>query len=143
MALYKNYDPGRIVLIWNSIQIQGFGPDTFVKAARNEDNYTEAVGANGDVVHTRNRNRTGKVTFTIQDASPSNDQLSAAAIADELTGLGYGALMIKDLNGTTLVQSANARIQKYADLEYAADSGTNDWIIMCAELEMFLGGEVA
>ena len=68
--------------------------------------------------------------------------MSAAAIADELTGLAVGALLIKDLNGTTVVQCANARIQKYADLEYAAKSGTNDWILMCAELEMFLGGEL-
>lgn len=142
MALFRNYDPGRITIIWNGIQIQGYGPDTFVKAVRNEDNFTEAVGANGDVVHARNRNRTGKVTFTLQDASPSNDQLSAAAILDERTGLAYGALMIKDLNGTTLVQCANARIQKYADVEYAADSGTNDWILMCAELEMNIGGEL-
>ena len=129
-------------MVWNGIQIQGIGPDTFVKAVRNEDHFTEQVGANGDVVHSRNRNRTGKVTFTIQDASPSNDLLSAAAKADELTGLVYGALMIKDLNGTTLVQCANARIQKYPDLEYGKDSGTNDWILMCAELEMFLGGEL-
>ena len=142
MALFRNYDPGRIVMVWNGITIQGIGPDTFVKAARNEDNFTEDVGAGGDVVHTRNHNRTGKVTFTLQDASPSNDQLSAAAIADELTGLAVGALLIKDLNGTTVVQCANARIQKYADLEYAAKSGTNDWILMCAELEMFLGGEL-
>lgn len=142
MALFRNYDPGRIVMVWNGIQIQGIGPDTFVKAVRNEDNFTEQVGANGDVVHVRNRNRTGKVTFTLQDASPTNDQLSALANADERTGLGYGALMIKDLNGTTLIQCANARIQKYADAEYAADGGTNDWILMCAELEMFLGGEV-
>lgn len=142
MALYRNYDPGRIVLVWNGIQIQGYGPDTFVKASRNEDNFTEQVGANGDVVHVRNRNRTGKVTFTLQDASPSNDLLSAAAIADELSGLQVGPVMIKDLNGTTLVQCANARIQKYADLEYAAAAGTNDWILMCAELEMFLGGQL-
>jgi hypothetical protein len=142
MALFRNYDPGRIVMVWNGIQIQGYGPDTFVKASRNEDNFTEQVGANGDVVHVRNRNRAGKVTFTLQDASPSNDALSSAAVADELTGLNFGALMIKDLNGTTLIQAANARIQKYADAEYAADAGTNDWVIMCAELEMFLGGEI-
>lgn len=142
MALFRNYDPGRIILVWNGIQIQGYGPDTFVKAARNEDNFTEQVGANGDVVHIRNRNRTGKVTFTLQDASPTNDQLSALAQADERTGLAFGPLLIKDLNGTTLVMCANSRIQKYADMEYAADAGTNDWIVMCAELEMFLGGEI-
>lgn len=142
MAIFRNYDPGRIVLVFNNIQAQGYGPDTFVKAARNEDTFTEQVGANGDVVHVRNRNRTGKVTFTLQDASPTNDAFSALAQADELTGLAFGSLMIKDLNGTTLIQAANARIQKYPDAEYAADAGTNDWVIMCAELEMNIGGEL-
>lgn len=142
MATFRNYDPGRIVVVWNGIQIQGFAPDTFVKASRNEANFTEQVGADGAVVHSRNRNRTGKVVFTLQDASSSNDALSIAAQADELTGLNYGPLMIKDLNGTTLIQSANSRIEKYADAEYAAEAGTNEWTIMCAELEMFLGGEV-
>lgn len=142
MALYRNYDPGRITMVWNGILIQGYGPDTFVKAARNEDLFDEQVGADGSVVHVRNRNRTGKVTFTLLDASPTNDQLSTAANADELTGLSIGALMIKDLNGTTLIKCANARIQKYPDIEYAADGGTNDWVIMCAELEVFAGGEV-
>ncbi|MBA3841178.1 MAG: DUF3277 family protein [Actinobacteria bacterium] len=138
--MFKQFDPGKITMVWNGIQILGIGPDTFVKAVRNEDQYTEQVGANGDVVHSRNRNRTGKVTFTIQDASPTNDALSAAAKADELTGLMYGALLIKDLNGTTLIQCANARIQKFPDLEYGKDSGTNEWILMCAELEMYIGG---
>ena len=142
MALFRNYDPGRIVMVWNGIQIQGNGPDTFVKCMRNEAQFTEQVGANGDVVHVRNRNRTGKVIFTIQDASPTNDLLSAAAIADEHTGLGYGALMIKDLNGTTVIQCANARIEKYPDTEYAADAGVNEWQLMCAELEMLIGGEL-
>ncbi len=140
MSMFKQFDPGKITMVWNGIQILGIGPDTFVKAVRNEDQYTEQVGANGDVVHSRNRNRTGKVTFTIQDASPTNDALSAAAKADELTGLMYGALLIKDLNGTTLIQCANARIQKFPDLEYGKDSGTNEWILMCAELEMYIGG---
>lgn len=142
MALFRNYDPGRIILVTQGIQIQGIADGTFVKAARNEDNFTDKVGAGGDVVHVRNRNRSGKITFTLQDASPSNDALSQLAITDELTGLSYGPTMIKDLNGTTLVQSANTRIAKYADLEYAKDAGDNEWVIICAELEMFLGGEV-
>jgi hypothetical protein len=141
MALFKNYDPGRITISFNGIQIQGFGPDTFVKCSRDEDTFTEQVGANGDVVRVRNRNRMGKVVITLQDSSPTNDQLSALAASDERTGLGYGALLVKDLNGNTLVQAANAWIKKPADVEYAAAAGTNEWTLAAAELEMTVGGE--
>ena len=140
MTIYKNFDPGRISLTWNGVLIQGVGPDTFVKCVRNEDAFNQVVGAQGDVVDVRNRNRSGLVTFTILDASPSNDFLTALALSDELTGLAVGALMIKDLNGTTLVKCANARIKKFPDIEFAADGGINDWVIQCAELEFFVGG---
>lgn len=142
MAFFKNYDPGQIVVVFNGVQLQGYGPDTFVKASRDEDAFTEQVGANGDVVRVRNRNRMGKVVVTLQDGSPSNDLLSTFAQTDERTGLGYGALMIKDLNGTTLIQAANAWVKKVADLEYAKAAGVNEWTLAAAELEVFLGGEV-
>ena len=141
MALFKNYDPGRITVSFNGIQIQGFGPDTFVKCSRNEDTFSEQVGANGDVVRVRNRNRMGKVVITLQDTSPSNDQLSQLAANDEKNGSGLGALLVKDLNGNTLVQAANAWIKKPADVEYGAKAGINEWTIAAAELEMTIGGE--
>jgi len=140
VTIYKNFDPGRISLTWNGVAIQGVGPSTFVKCVRNEDAFKQVVGAQGDVVDVRNRNRSGVVTFTILDASPSNDALTQLALQDEINGLGVGALMIKDLNGTTLVKCANARIKKFPDVEFGADGGTNEWAIQCAELEFFVGG---
>jgi len=140
VTIYKNFDPGRISLTWNGVLIQGVGPSTFVKCVRNEDAFKQVVGAQGDVVDVRNRNRSGVVTFTILDASPSNDSLTQLALQDEINGLGVGALMIKDLNGTTLVKCANARIKKFPDVEFGADGGTNEWAIQCAELEFFVGG---
>lgn len=140
MSLYRNYDPGRISMVWNGIPFLGLGPDTFVKCVRNEDAFNQVIGAQGDVVDVRNRNRTGLVTFTVLDASPTNDLLTLAALSDENTGLSVGALMIKDLNGTTLIKCANARIKKFPDVEFGADGGTNDWVLQCAELEFFVGG---
>ena len=140
MTLYKNYDPGRISMTWNGVPVIGLGPSTFVKCVRNEDAFKQVVGAQGDVVDVRNRNRSGVVTFTVLDASPTNDFLTVLALSDELTGLAVGALMIKDLNGTTLVKCANARIKKFPDVEFAADGGTNDWAIQCAEIGFFVGG---
>jgi hypothetical protein len=142
MAYFKNYDPARIIVVFNGVQLQGYADGTFVKCARDEDAFTSNVGAAGDVVRVRNRNRMGTVTVTLQDASPSNDLLSGMAQTDESTGLAYGALMVKDLNGTTLIQAAAAWIKKTADVEFAKEQGNQEWVISASELIVFSGGEL-
>jgi len=142
MATFKNYDPGRIIVTFKGAQIQGYAEGTFVKASRAEETFKTNVGAGGDVVRIRNRNKMGSVVVTLQAASSSNDTLQSFVDLDELTGLGYGALMIKDLNGTTLVVAEKAWVQKPADAEYGAENPNREWIIDCAEIVVKNGGSV-
>lgn len=143
MATFRNYDPGKIIVVFNGIQLQGYADGEFVKGSRAEDTFKATAGAGGDTVRVRNRNRMGGITVTLQGASQSNDLLSAIAVADELNGTGVGPLMVKDLAGTTLIQAANAWIRKIADVPFAADHTNREWNIDCAELEVFTGGELS
>lgn len=140
--MFNNYDSGRIVGSWKGIPFLGFMDSTFLNAERNEDAFTESVGAQGDVTRVRSRNRTGTVTLTLQAASPTNDLLSAQAILDELTGLGYGPLLIKDLNGTTLVEAAVAWIKKVPAVEFGTEASGREWVFTCADLVMNIGGAI-
>lgn len=140
--MFKNYDPGRVVGSWRGIPFLGFMDSTFLSAERSEDAFALSVGGQGDVTRVRSRNRTGTVTLTLQAASPTNDLLSAQAILDELTGLGYGPLLIKDLNGTTLVEAAIAWIKKAPSVEFATDASGREWTFECAELTIVAGGAV-
>lgn len=140
--IFKNYDPFRVVLSFKGISIQGFMDGTFIQAERTEDAFTMQTGAHGDVTRVRSRNRTATVTATLQAASPTNDLLSAVALEDELFGLGFGSLMIKDLNGTTLAQASTAWIRKLPAAEFAVDASGREWMFDCAELNMFVGGAV-
>lgn len=142
MPAFKNYDPGRIIITFKGAQIQGYAEGVFVKATRNEESFKAQSGAGGDVVRVRNRNKMGQVVITLQAASDSNDILQAFADVDELTGLGYGPLMIKDLNGTTLILAEKAWVVKPADGEYGADAPNREWTIECAELDMKNGGSL-
>lgn len=139
---FKNYDPGRIIIVFKGFQIQGYADGTFVKAGRKEETFKSSVGAGGDVVRVRNRNKMGDVVVTLQAAAESNDVLQAFADLDEETGLGYGALLVKDLNGTTLYTADKAWIEKPADGEFASDSSNREWTIACAQLVMKNGGAV-
>ncbi len=136
-----NYDPNQITMVFAGILVTGYAEGTFITAERNEDGYELSVGAGGDVTRVRNNNRSGRVTLTLQAESPSNDLLSAQAILDEaLLAAGLGVLLVKDLNGTTVLEAEAAWIMKFANMENADTGGNREWIIECAELEMFVGG---
>lgn len=143
MADFKNYDPAKVILTLQGNRLLGFMDGTFISAERTEDAFSLAVGAGGDVTRVRSQDKSGTVTLTLQAASPSNDVLSALAATDELTGLGYGSLIVKDLNGTTLLSASNAWVRKLPVTEFADEASGREWMIDCAELEMFVGGAVA
>ena len=142
MAFFKNYDPGKIIVVFNGVQLQGFADGDFVEVSRECDAFTDDVGSQGDVVRVRSRDRRGTVGITLQAASPSNDIMSAYAATDESAGTAYGPVMVKDLNGTTIIRGNNAWIKKLPDTAYGKDHGSRKWEIRVAELEMLVGGEV-
>ena len=140
--MFHNYDPGRVIVTFRGILIQGFADGTFVNAERTEDAFAKVVGASGDVTRVRSRDRSGEVTLTLQAASPTNDLLSAVAQIDESTGLGYGPLLIKDLNGNTLLLAEQAWIRKAPAVEFGTDASNREWVFDCAALDMTVGGAV-
>lgn len=142
MAVTRTYDPGEHLCSFLGVPITAFGPDTFIEAARNEDGFSIQVGAGGEVARSRNRNRSGRVTFTLLATSPENDLLANLALVDEATGEGIGPLFIKDRLGTTLLHAQNAWIVKLPDVSRGKEAGTVAWMIDCDRLEMFVGGNV-
>ncbi len=137
---FKNYDPQQVVISFAGIPIQGYAPGTFVNAERAEDAFTLVPGSTGDVTRVRNRKINGMVTVTLLAESTTNDSLSAKAEQDRLFGTGYGPLMIKNLNGTTLVLAEIAWVKKPANVEYADAATNREWVFDCAELLMNVGG---
>jgi len=137
---FKNYDPSRVVVTFRGILLQGFADGAFVSTERSEDAFSASAGAAGDVTRVRSRNRMGSVTVTLMAASPSNDSLSAVAAQDEAFGTGYGPLMIKDLNGTTLIQASTAWIKKVPSVEFGKDASSYEWVFECADMIKHVGG---
>ena len=142
MALFNTYSPELMTVAFNGINITGFMDGTFIEIERNEDGFTTHVGATGDVTRTRNLNRSGKVTLTLTQASPVNDLLAAMHLQDEIFGLSYGSLQIKDLSGNMTARAHQAWIMKTPKIERAKESGSCVWVFECAALEIFAGGNV-
>jgi Protein of unknown function (DUF3277) len=135
------YDPAKVLASFAGIPLNGgIAPDTFLKVERDEEGFTKQVGADGHAVRSRNNNRGGKATFTVMADSALNDALSAVANADELTGVGVGVFHVAEFAGTTLCHAENAWVQKLPAVERGKESGTVEWVLDCADLEMFIGG---
>lgn len=136
----KTYNPRRVIATFKGQQITGFADGTFVSATRNEDTFTLTVGSDGESARSHSPNKSGRVTFTLLQTSASNDVLQDAHDLDERTDLGTGPILIKDLSGRTLIEADEAWVTKPADAERSKEIGSVEWVIECAELRQFNGG---
>lgn len=142
MALTRTYDPAEHLCSFGGIPITAFGPDTFIDAVRNEDGWSLVVGAGGETVRSRNRNRSGKVTVTLLASSPENDALMQAALADENLGQGIGEFFVKDNLGTAFCHAESAWIVKIPNMSRAKAAGVATWVFELANMDIFVGGNV-
>lgn len=142
MADFHNWDPGQLVATFDGNPISGFADGTMVKAARKTDTFSIVVGTQGDITRVRSQDKSGEVTFTLQQGSDSNDYLMSVLLLDERFGLSTGPLMIKDLNGTTIITATRAWLKRPADSEFGKDLASREWVFECAELKMFVGGSL-
>lgn len=95
----ENYDPKDVVVNVDSTVITGFASGSFVTVEKSEDNFTEYVGAQGEVAVAEKSNNTGKITLKVKNTSPSYLFLESLAkekrfypanVVDRNTGKTYG-----------------------------------------------------
>jgi hypothetical protein len=139
----NTYDPKAILFTFLGIPLSGFADGTFIKVERNDDTFKLVVGSDGESARARNRNRSGRITLTLLQTSPSNDYLSAAQRADEL-GIpgGKGPLLVKDVLGTTLINAPDAWIVKPPAAEFGREVGSREWVFESGDIDMLVGGNV-
>jgi len=142
MADYNQYDPAQNILIVHGHIITGFAPGSFITAERDNDSFTDEVGADGSVTRVKSHDKRGTITITLMGEAPSNNILSAINVADELIGSGSGNVKLTNLNSATAINAANGWVMKPANFEAADTTSPREWKIRCASLSMFIGGAI-
>lgn len=135
-----SYNPRQVTVTFMGTLMRGYADGTFIEASRDEDSYTKVVGAAGDGLRIRTNNKGGKIKLTLLQTSLSNDVLSAAQQLDEQSGTGHGALMVKDLNGNSLLIATEAWVMKPVDLKFGKDHQAREWTFDTIEMQVFAGG---
>jgi hypothetical protein len=138
-------DPKKYVLSIAGFFISGYAPGTVIEISKEEDDFKDECGADGEVCVLQNADERGTVRVTLLQSSNSNEALSGLAIVNKggtragLT-LGKGSLQCKDLQGRMVCSSETAWVKKQADVTLGDEIQTRVWEIRCDKLSMFVGG---
>jgi hypothetical protein len=134
-----SFDPKKLSIIVGPYIMKGFS-ESMVTITKTSDAFTMVVGADGEATRVKSNDGSATITLTLQQGSPSNDELSLIATADQLSNVGVFPLSIKDNLGTTLAAAATCFISKMPDVTFGKTQNDRSWTIMTDNLIMFVGG---
>jgi len=136
------YDPKLLLVTFGGIPLTGFADGTFLAVVRNSDMFSEVTGADGETSRAKSNDRSGLATITLKQTSPSNDVLSAFALADEEANAGVRTFMAKDALGTSIFFSAFAYVKKIPDSAFGKEINNREWSLFLSDLRVLVGGNV-
>jgi hypothetical protein len=139
----KIYDADQISIMIAGIPItSGFADGEFITIEPEAEDFTDVVGTDGEVTRSKTNDRRATLTLKLMQTSEANALLSALNETDKNTpgGAGVGALLIRDRQGLSLYQAAECWIQKGPNITFDREATAREWIIRCAKLVPFTGG---
>ncbi len=144
MAGPQTHDPSKTTLTVAGYTIIQFAKGTYITDEYDSDAFSDDVGVGGEVARIVSRDKRGTIKFTLMAASPSNDDLSALAATDRLSGNGVGAVMLKDAGpgGSSKTTGPNAWLKKVPTKTYSTEAMTVEWEIRVAIMDRVVGGTV-
>lgn len=135
-----NYDPKKVIVIFQGVPLSGFGKDIFVSAEKDEDAFMLSMGVDGNAALSINRNEAGSIKVTLFHTSPSNDVLMASYQLHRLNGVVLGPSLIKDTSGRMLVACRNSWVKKIPSVQRGKEVQEIEWEIATDHLEMIALG---
>lgn len=135
----RSYDPDAHVLTLGDIEVVGAAEGSMFAFSPTSQTWETKVGAKGAVVRQKRHDRTATMTVRLQYGSPTNARLSALHQADIDSNDGKGALLLKDLNGTTRIEAAEAWVAGWPEYDIGADAPDVEWTIMLASAKVVIG----
>lgn len=141
----KVYDSASVIVLFNGVPLKGLADGTFIIARPNNPSFNLFVGTSGEAARALTNNQSGTIEITLQQSSVSNDVLSALHAADIIapSGVSVSAVLIKDLNGSTLVIASTAWITQYPEVTYARGASNWTWTIESDRMVFAVGSSNA
>lgn len=123
--MVTTYDAKDVAVIVDSSYLTGFAEGTFVSWAKDEENFSVSVGAQGDVARAKVNNPLGTITVTLQQTSPQVAMLNNLANA----GTIFACSVIDKGTSNVKVGGSECFVKKPADGERSDEVGTAEFEI--------------
>lgn len=123
----STFNPKACQMVVGGKLIGGWAPDTFVSIDHNADMYNLVVGADSVGTRVKTNNYSGRFTLTLQQTSPSNDDLNALATADELNDSGAVPVYFK--SGNFIATAVTAWVVKRPTAEFSQSVSNRVWVL--------------
>lgn len=148
MTDLRQYSPLKVVGSWVipippgviDILDGAISPGDFVVVETDTDAWSREVDLAGNATRVRNNNQGGRVRVTLSASSPTNTKLTKAAAADAISENVVGALVLRDLNGNTVVECDGAFLVDSPDPSFGSERGSRTWTWECAAIRKVIGG---
>ncbi len=120
-----HFDAERIAAMVMGIQLYEFGKGEFLTLTQREKPFNVEEGTHGAVVRVKVPANVWDIKVSIMKGSPINAAISARVRQDMMLGTGLGALLIKDLEGSSLVTGTSFLFPD--EVKYSTDVIMNEW----------------
>lgn len=137
--MLKTVDPTQYVIVVGGVPITGFSQDSMATLEYDEDAYAKVTGIDL-TTRVKKSNKSGMLTLSLQQSSPSNDVLSGFYLLDQASNSGAVPVLVKDNSGTTLAFSPAGWVRKMPAVELSTEVTDREWILDLSDLDMFVGG---
>ncbi len=127
---FETFDPVNLKIVVDDNIIEGFA-ETMVSISRPNPMWVSQVGATGHVCRIKTNDFTTDVSITLQQCSISNEALSSIVEDDEKINDGVFTITII-YQGTTILDSSSAYIEKMPDASWGNSPSDWEWTIKCA-----------
>ncbi len=136
----RTYDPNQVVFIFAGVPLVGFAEGTMITIKPSGDAFTKVKGADGGIDRVNNNAFDYEISAFIKQTSPSNEVLTGALTADQLSNAGTAPILIKDNSGVTLFTAAQAWIRKFPDSSFADKMENREWVFDTGVAANLVGG---
>lgn len=128
---FANYSIDKVTVTWLGIDItEGLAEGTSIQEAKANARWTMVMGAKGRGTRSKNPNRNGSLTFTIDQASKTHNILTTIAKADDLSEDKVGDLVIRDRSSGREIVYQNAFLEDVPDEAFGQTASTFAWVFL-------------
>lgn len=123
MSNITQYNAKDCTIVWGGIFITGLSED-MVTGEKDEEMFSSAVGAQGDIVINEVNNSLGTITITVQATCPQKAKMILDAKAGRILPIWVTNQSLKERFG-----GSQARIVNYPSLEQGTEAGDREFEI--------------